>query len=93
GGNLTKIFDRIVENIREEGRLEEKAQALTAQQRIQSIVVGFMPWAMVILMWFFQPEAMADYYFTPLGVITVLFCAVWMTIGMGIVRKLADIQV
>jgi Flp pilus assembly protein TadB len=44
-------------------------------------------------MWFFQPEAMADYYFTPLGVITVLFCAVWMTIGMGIVRKLADIQV
>jgi tight adherence protein B len=93
GGNLTKIFDRIVENIREEGRLEEKAQALTAQQRIQSIVVGFMPWAMVCLMWAFQPEAMAAYYFTPLGVLTVLFCAVWMTIGMGIVRKLADIQV
>lgn len=93
GGNLTKIFDRIVENIREEGRLEEKAQALTAQQRIQSIVVGFMPWAMLVLMWLFQPEVMAAYYFSPLGVLTVVFCAIWMSIGMGIVRKLADIQV
>lgn len=93
GGNLTKIFDRIVENIREEGKLEEKAQALTAQQRIQAIVVGFMPWAMLALMWLFQPDVMAAYYFTPLGVLTILFCAIWMTIGMGIVRKLADIQV
>ncbi|MFA5139050.1 MAG: type II secretion system F family protein [Elusimicrobiota bacterium] len=93
GGNLTKIFDRIVDNIREEGKLEEKAQALTAQQRIQSVVVGIMPWGMLVMMWIFQPDIMADYYFTPLGVMTVAFCAVWMTIGMGIVRKLADIQV
>jgi tight adherence protein B len=93
GGNLTKIFDRIVENIREEGKLEEKAQALTAQQRIQSIVVGIVPWGLVAMMWAFQPQVMAEYYFTPLGIATVLFCAMWMTIGMGIVRKLADIQV
>ncbi len=93
GGNMTKIFDRIVENIRDEGKLEEKAQALTAQQRIQSLVVGFMPWAMLVLMWLFQPEVMSAYYFSPLGILTIVFCAIWMTIGMGIVRKLADIQV
>lgn len=93
GGNMTKIFDRIVENIRDEGKLEEKAQALTAQQRIQSMVVGFMPWAMLVMMWLFQPEVMSAYYFSPLGILTIVFCAIWMTIGMGIVRKLADIQV
>ena len=93
GGNLTKIFDRIVDNIREEGKLEEKMQSLTAQQRIQSIVVGIMPWAMVVLMFIFQPETMSKYYFSPLGIVTVVFCVIWMTIGMGIVRKLADIQV
>jgi tight adherence protein B len=93
GGNLTKIFDRIVENIREEGKLEEKASALTAQQRIQALVVGFMPWAMLVLMWLFQPDVMSAYYFSPLGLLTIIFCIIWMTIGMGIVRKLADIQV
>jgi len=93
GGNLTKIFDRIVENIRDEGKLEEKAQSLTAQQRIQALVVGFMPWAMLCLMWLFQPKIMSAYYFSPLGILTFMFCIIWMTIGMGIVRKLADIQV
>ncbi|MBI3505122.1 MAG: type II secretion system F family protein [Proteobacteria bacterium] len=93
GGNLTKIFDRIVDNIREEGKLEEKMQALTAQQRIQSIVVGIMPWCMVILMFIFQYETMAKYYFSPIGILTILFCVLWMSIGMGIVRKLADVQV
>lgn len=93
GGNLTKIFDRIVENIRDESKLEQKAQSLTAQQRIQAIVVGIMPWAMLALMWIFQPDVMSAYYFSFLGVVTIGFCAIWMTIGMGIVRKLADIQV
>lgn len=93
GGNLTKIFDRIVDNIREEGKLEEKMQSLTAQQRIQSVVVGIMPWAMLVLMFVFQPETMSKYYFSLLGLLTVVFCVIWMTIGMGIVRKLADIQV
>lgn len=93
GGNLTKIFDRIVDNIREEGKLEEKMQTLTAQQRIQSVVVGVMPWAMVALMFLFQPETMSRYYFSPLGFLTALFCVVWMSIGMGFVRRLADIRV
>lgn len=93
GGNMTKIFDRIVENIRDEGKLEEKAQAMTAQQKIQSLVVGFMPWAMLVLMWMFQPDVMSQYYFSPLGIITIIFCVFWMSIGMAIVRKLADIQI
>jgi tight adherence protein B len=93
GGNLTKIFDRIVDNIREEGKLEEKMQSLTAQQRIQSIVVGVMPWLMVGLMFIFQYDTMSKYYFSPLGVLTILFCMVWMSIGMGIVKKLSDVQV
>lgn len=93
GGNLTKIFDRIVENIREESKLVEKTAAMTAQQRIQAIVVGAMPWIMLIIMFCFQPGPMKEFYFTPLGVIVLLFCTVWISIGMKIVNKLGDIQV
>ena len=93
GGNLTKIFDRIVENIREETKLTEKTAAMTAQQRIQAIVVGLMPWVMFIIMFAFQSDKMKEFYFTPLGVLTLLFCAVWIGIGMAVVNKLGDIQV
>ena len=93
GGNLTKIFDRIVENIREESKLAEKTAAMTAQQRIQAIVVGVMPWIMLIIMFLFQPGPMKDFYFTGLGVFTLMFCTIWIGIGMKIVNKLGDISV
>jgi tight adherence protein B len=93
GGNLTKIFDRIVENIREESKLIEKTAAMTAQQRIQSIVVGVMPWIMLIIMFAFQPVQMKEFYFTPLGLCVLIFCTIWISIGMKVVNKLGDVQV
>ena len=42
---------------------------------------------------YFQPDTMSKYYFSPLGILTVIFCVIWMSIGMGFVRKLGDIQV
>ena len=93
GGNLTKVFDRIVENIREESKLTEKIATMTAQQRIQAIVVGAMPWVMLVIMFVFQPVQMEAFYFSGLGVMTLLFCTVWIGIGMSVIHKLADIQV
>ncbi len=93
GGNLTKIFDRIVDNIREESKLAEKTAAMTAQQRIQAIVVGVMPWIMLVIMFVFQPGPMREYYFSGIGVATLLFCTIWIGIGMKIVNKLGDISV
>jgi tight adherence protein B len=93
GGNLTKIFDRIVENIREESKLTDKTAAMTAQQRIQAIVVGAMPWVMLIIMFLFQPGPMKEFYFSGLGIATLLFCTIWISIGMKVVNKLGDISV
>ncbi|MCM2267884.1 MAG: type II secretion system F family protein [Elusimicrobiales bacterium] len=93
GGNLTKVFERIVVDIREESKLEEKTKAMTAQQKIQSIVVGIMPWVMVGVMFLFQPETMIKFYGTPIGMGTLMFCIVWISIGMKVVSSLGKIRV
>jgi tight adherence protein B len=93
GGNLTKVFERIVVDIREESKLEEKTKAMTAQQRIQSVVVGIMPWVMVGVMFLFQPEVMMKFYGTPLGMGVFVGCAIWIAIGMKVVASLGKIKV
>ena len=93
GGNLTKIFERIVENIREESKLEEKLQAMTAQQRIQSLVVAIMPWLMVSVLFIFQPQVMIKFYTSIPGLIVLFVCIIWIAIGMKMVRKLGEIRV
>lgn len=93
GGNLTKVFERIVIDIREESKLEEKTKALTAQQRIQSIVVAIMPWVMVSVMFLFQPGVMIRFYSSPLGFFVAVFCIIWMSIGIKVVSSLGKIRV
>jgi len=93
GGNLTKVFERIVVDIREESKLEEKTKAMTAQQKIQSIVVGIMPWVMVGVMFMFQPATMIKFYGSPLGMGVFIFCAIWIGIGMKVVASLGKIRV
>lgn len=93
GGNLTKIFERIVENIREESKLEDKLQAMTAQQRIQALVVGIMPWVMVGVMFVFQPDTMINFYTKPVGIVVLFFCIFWIGLGIKMVNKLGEIKV
>lgn len=93
GGNLPRIFERIVENIREESKIEEKLQALTAQQRIQAIVVAIMPWLMVGVMFLFTPDVMIRFYVSPLGLVVLLACATWIVIGMKFIQKLGQVKV
>ena len=93
GGNLTKVFERIVIDIREEFKLEEKTKAMTAQQRIQSIVVGIMPWVMVGVMFMFQPDVMVKFYTSALGLGILVGCAIWIAIGMKVVSSLGNIKV
>jgi len=43
GGNLTEIFDRISDTIRSRMRIERRVRTLTAQGRMQGMVVSLMP--------------------------------------------------
>ena len=93
GGNLTVIFARLVENIREESKLEEKLDAMTAQQKIQALVVGIMPVVMLGVMFMFRPDEMIAFYTTFVGLCVLLFCFVWIMIGMALIQKLGEVKV
>ena len=93
GGNLTVIFARLVENIREESKLEEKLQAMTAQQKIQSIVVSIMPFVMMLVMFIFNPSQMISFYTSPVGMFVFLFCVIWIGIGMKVLKKMGEVRV
>lgn len=93
GGNLTVIFSRLVENIREESKLEEKLQAMTAQQKIQSIVVGLMPFVMMAVMFLFNTKEMLAFYTSPVGLIVLFACIVWIMIGMSLIKKMGEVRV
>ncbi|MEW5950457.1 MAG: type II secretion system F family protein [Elusimicrobiota bacterium] len=93
GGNLTKVFERIVLDIREESKLDQKTKALTAQQKIQAIVVAIVPFILVSVMFMFQPEMMINFYTSGPGIAVITVALMLMGMGMKMVSSLGKIRV
>jgi len=93
GGNLTEVFDRIAETIRERRRVEGKIKSLTAQGRIQGRVVGAMPVVLGFVLYLLDPQMMLSFVRSMAGIVVLCSVVVMEICGMLIIRKIVDIDV
>ena len=93
GGNLTEIFDKIADTIRERLRIENRIRTLTAQGRLQGIVVGCMPVIILLALLFVDPELMLPFLHSSIGLIALSIAAVLITLGAFFIRKIIRIDV
>jgi tight adherence protein B len=93
GGNLTEIFDKISLTIRERMRIERRVLTLTAQGRLQGVIVGSMPLFVVIAMIVVRPGIMLPYLHTAAGLSAMAAVIVLVTLGALIIRKIIRIDV
>ena len=93
GGNVTEIFDKISETIRGRMRIERKVRTLTAQGRLQGIVVSAMPLVLGIAMTFLKPDTMLPFFCSLAGVASIVAVIVLIAIGWIIIGKIVKIDV
>jgi len=93
GGNLTEVFDKIAHTIRERMRIEQRIRTLTAQGRLQGIVVGAMPLLLAAAMFFLDPIMMTAFFRSPFGVTTLFVVGILELIGALVIRKIINIDV
>ncbi|MFC1498091.1 type II secretion system F family protein [Verrucomicrobiota bacterium] len=93
GGNLTEIFERISATIRERMRIENKIKSMTAQGRLQGIVVGCMPIVIAAFMTIVDPEMMHDFFHSMSGIIVLVIITVLILLGALTIRKIINIDV
>lgn len=93
GGNLTEIFDKIALTIRERMRIERRVLTLTAQGRMQGMIVGSMPFLVGIGMAVLRPEIMMPFLRAPQGLAAVAAVLVLVAIGALVIRKIIKIDV
>lgn len=93
GGDLTVIFSNIAQTIRDQANIEGKLNAVTAQGRFQGLILGFMPFALVVILYFVDPGHIDVLFGYQIGrwafaavVIMVILAQLW-------IRKLLDIDV
>lgn len=93
GGNLTEIFDSIAETIRARLRIHQHVRTLTAQGRLQGLIIGAMPFLLGIGMAIFKPNLMLPFLGSLIGVITVVAVTLMVAFGGLLIRKIVNIDV
>lgn len=93
GGNLADIFEKISLTIRERIRIQNRIRTLTSQGRLQGMVVGIMPIALGVLLYFFQPALFRPFIQSIFGIITVFVIAILLVAGALTIRKIINIDI
>ena len=93
GGNVTEIFDKISETIRGRMKIERKVKTLTAQGRMQGVLVSLMPLILGVAMVMLKPEMMIPFLCSFTGVVSVLVVIALIVLGWFFIRKITKIDV
>lgn len=93
GGNLTEIFEKIAATIRERTRIENRIRTLTAQQRLQGIVLGAMPAIIGVALFLVDPSLMGPFLHSKAGLGVIGSVIVLVTLGGLWIRKIVRIDI
>ena len=93
GGDLTGVFDRLATMIRERLRIKRRIMTLTAQGRLQGIVLGSLPLVLLGILYLMDPEMIRNFFTQPIGIF-LFFVVIMLEIGgFLVIRKIVNIDI
>ncbi|MDZ4200259.1 MAG: type II secretion system F family protein [Kiritimatiellia bacterium] len=93
GGNLTEVFDRIAETIRERNRIELRIRSLTAMGRMQAIVVGALPAVLLLGLTLLSPSLTKPLFTSRTGMMLLVLVGLLEAAGALLIRKIVAIKI
>jgi len=93
GGNLAEILETLAETLRKKQAMESKIDSLTAQGRLQGIVMTGLPVMLGLLLNWLEPEAMGRMFNTTIGWVVFGVSAMMLTMGFLWIKKITSIDI
>ncbi len=93
GGNLAETVESLADTLRRKSTMEGKIRSLTAQGKLQGIVMTGLPVLLGVLLNFLEPEAMAKLWTTGVGWIVLTVIIVMELMGYAMIKKITSIDV
>jgi tight adherence protein B len=93
GGVLSEVLMKIAETIKSRNRVRTKIDTLTAQGRLQGIIMSLMPWGLAAILFLLDPELMRPMFTTGTGQIILVAIVILEIMGWLVIRRLVSIDV
>jgi len=93
GGNLAGILETQADILRSKALMEGKIRSLTAQGKLQGLVMTVLPLILAAVLYFMEPDAMSLLFTTRTGWLVLGVIAVMESLGYLAIRKITTIDV
>lgn len=93
GGNLAETVESLADTLRRKSTMEGKIRSLTAQGKLQGIVMTGLPVLLGVLLNFLEPAAMSKLWTTGVGWMVLTVIIVMELMGYAMIKKITSIDV
>jgi tight adherence protein B len=93
GGNLAQILDSVGNTLRERFELRRQVKALTAQQRLSSMVLTCLPFGLLILLFVMDRQFVDPLFSQPIGRFILALAGGMVFVGWTVMRSMGRVEV
>lgn len=92
GGNLSEALNNLSGVLRARKMMREKVQALSSEAKASAFIIGSLPPGVAVMVSIMSPAYMEPLFNTPLGQMMLMGGALWMGIGIVIMRGMINFK-
>ena len=92
GGNLSEALGNLAIVLRDRKRMQGKIKALSSEAKASAMIIGCLPPGVMGMVYFTTPDYILPLFTTRPGNLMLAGCAIWMTIGTFIMKKMISFK-
>lgn len=92
GGNLSEALGNLSHVLRDRKKMKAKVRAVSQEAKSSAAIIGAMPFLIMGLMSFSNPGYMDPMFHTKMGNMLLVGSAIWMTMGVLVMRKMINFK-
>jgi tight adherence protein B len=90
GGNLAEALSNLSQVLRDRYRLQAKVKAFSAEAKASATIIGSLPPVVTLAVYFTTPDYISLLWTEKIGNLMIICSAIWMLIGIFIMRKMIN---
>ncbi len=93
GGNLSEALGNLSRVLRDRKKMKAKIKAMSQEAKASASIIGALPVAVMTLVYITSPKYIELLWTASLGRLMLVCCAVWMLIGVMVMRKMINFDI
>jgi tight adherence protein B len=90
GGNLAEALANLSRVLRQRRQMKGKIKAMSMEAKASAVIIGILPFAVMVMIYLSSPGYIMLLFTEPVGNLILGASAVWMTIGILVMRKMVN---